>query len=243
MKIISLLVIVLTSFSTDGQVRKFKWSTEVCEYEGTYDSRKYKEEQLRDTRKLLSPYELRLDPSKATVWKFEEIAQLDPETLKRQYNEVVNGINSLKHIRTPYFNAIKQAKLREAKQLYELSRVTMLAYSSPKAFHDHNDHFACKAIYSEPLIAGGERLLETWLRVNMDSRKKNSEPDRLKRVFDQQYASPDRFKFALVEVMSFGWWNCANNSIEYFDIGQGEAPEKEFRKLFTRVRTISCDEP
>lgn len=63
----------------------------------------------------------------------------------------------------------------------------------------------------------------------------------MQRIFEEQYASPDRMKFALVEVMTFGWWNCANKAIKYVDYDGSQ--EREFRKLFIRVKTISCDEP
>lgn len=56
-------------------------------------------------------------------------------------------------------------------------------------------------------------------------------------------ASPDRLKFALVETMSFGWWNCANAAIEYAPDGFSEGIEAEFKKFFKTTKTISCDEP
>ena len=56
-------------------------------------------------------------------------------------------------------------------------------------------------------------------------------------------ASPDRLKFALVETMSFGWWNCANEFIKYDTGDNSQAREREFRKLFIRVRDLGCDEP
>ncbi len=45
--------------------------------------------------------------------------------------------------------------------------------------------------------------------------------------------------------MSFGWWNCANRSIEYdgSDGPENDLREKEFRKLFKQVKTLMCEEP
>jgi hypothetical protein len=100
---------------------------------------------------------------------------------------------------------------------------------------------SCEKAYAEPLRTGGEPLLVAWRKVNEDSRARNADPDRLRRIFDEQNASPDRLKFARVEVMMFGWWNCANALIPYVE--QDGTPEREFRKLFVRVRTIRCDEP
>ena len=60
-------------------------------------------------------------------------------------------------------------------------------------------------------------------------------------VYEQQLASPDKLNFALVEVMTFGWSNCANAlipSVEY-----DGTQDKEFKKLFKSVKKVSCDEP
>jgi hypothetical protein len=42
--------------------------------------------------------------------------------------------------------------------------------------------------------------------------------------------------------MAFGWWNCANEFIERPEQASDGTAEKEFRKLFTRVKEV-CDEP
>ena len=80
-----------------------------------------------------------------------------------------------------------------------------------------------------------------WREVNEESRTKNADPERLKRIFESQMRSPDRMRYALLEVMTFGWSNCANELIEY--VVHDETPPEEYKKLFTKVRTIKCDEP
>jgi len=56
-----------------------------------------------------------------------------------------------------------------------------------------------------------------------------------------EYDSPDKYKYARVEVMSFGFWNCANALIEREEYDGTH--EEQFKKLFKRTRTIACDEP
>ncbi len=73
----------------------------------------------------------------------------------------------------------------------------------------------------------------------MDSRSKNSSPARLKGIFDQQNSSPDRLKYARVEVMRFGWWNCAIQEIPLVE--HDERAVEEFNKLFINVKE-ECDE-
>jgi len=117
----------------------------------------------------------------------------------------------------------------------------MQAYENPAVIRQYTGAESCVKRYANPLINGGDELLNVWRRVNEDSRSKNADPERLRKIFDQQYKSTDKFKFARLEVMTFGWWNCANEFIQYEQ--NYDRPEKEFKKAFARVRTISCDEP
>lgn len=238
---VAAVILFLTTFAT-AQTKTFRWNTELCEFAGTYDSKKYTEAQLRDTMKLFEQGELGMGYN-ATVWKYEDIAKLDIQALDREFEQKTAAVKALNIVKVPYWENVRQAKLKEIEQVYRLSRVTMQAYTKPAALRDYPRSPDCKAKYSESIISGGDRLLKTWLEVNTESRRGNADPARIKRIFDQQNASPDRLKFALVETMSFGWWNCANIHIEYDDAASDGRHETEFRKLFRRVRQISCDEP
>ena len=241
----SALILILISLScaaASAQIRTLRWNTEFCEFSGTYNSKKHTAVQLQNTLKLLLPGEFALNFG-ATVWRYEDIGALNPAELDRQYAEVTDKLKSLKIVKSPYWEAVRQNKLREIEQVYRLSWVTIRAYAKPAVLRDYNEAETCRAAFAEPLIAGGDLLLRSWRKVNEESRARNADPDRLRRIFDQQNASADRLKFARVEVMSFGWWNCANNFIEYEDGMAGVSHEREFKKLFIRVRTIQCDEP
>lgn len=241
MKKLFAVVFIFCSFAAAAaQTKKFRWATELCEFEGAYDARKFSEARLRNTLKLFAPGEFRINTN-ATVWKFEDIAKLDVGALDREYAQTTAALKNLRIVAAPYFENLRRQKLKEIEQVYALSRATMLAYKNPSVINEYARAGACAAKFAAPLKNGGEDLLNIWRVVNEDSRSKNSSPERLKAVFEEQMNSPDREKHARVEVMSFGWWNCANESIEYVEYDG--AQEKEFKKLFARVKTISCDEP
>jgi hypothetical protein len=219
----------------------FRWELVLCEYTGTYDARRYSEAQLRDTLQMLQPGAFDL-PSSGTVWKHEDIAGLDVGVLDRQHEEVVGRLGRLDLAQGPVWKKLRDELLAELAGVHRLTRVTWQAYLRPVVLRDYPGADACKAAWAEPLIAGGEVLAEAWRRVNEESRKNNADPDRLRRVFEEQNASPDRLKFAQVEVMAFGWWNCANALL---DRQGGPTPELEraFKDLFLRIDSESCDEP
>ena len=115
------------------------------------------------------------------------------------------------------------------------------AYENPSVLRKFDFAETCVAKYANPLINSGDELLNVWREVNEASRRRNSAPERLKKRFDEQMKSAERLQYARMEVMTFGWWNCANEFIEYAE-GYDEH-EAEFRKLFIRVRELGCDEP
>jgi hypothetical protein len=117
----------------------------------------------------------------------------------------------------------------------------MQAYNDPRVLGQYKEAPACKTKYADPLIKGGEDLLNAWRMVNERSRKRNSDPDRVRREYEKKLASPDRMQFAFIEVIGFGWYNCAIALIDH--VSYDEKPAIEFKKLFKKVKTIGCDEP
>jgi hypothetical protein len=236
-----LLMVVVFGHSLLAQTKKLRWEWEECEYEGTYDSKKYTAEQIRNTLKLMNGY-FRLDTSfNATVFKYEDIAARDFTPIEAEYQRKSGELKSLKIVNLPYWEKRRGQQLAEMENYYWLSKTTMASYKTPQSLRQYPYADSCKTKYAEPLIAGGETLLKTWEALNIESRKKNGDPARVKRTFEEQRASPDALKFALVEVTTFGWWNCANQFVDQGD--DHGILEKNFRKIFTRVRTIRCEEP
>lgn len=242
MKLIALIILSLSFISTSAQVKTFKWTDELCEYTGTYDSKKYNEVKLRNTQRLLLSQDFSLTSVDATVWKHEDIGKLDPMGAEKRYKELIDELEHYEYISTPFTDAVLAARLREIRQVYQLIRTTMAAYTDPTVIRKYRGAEACKLDYGEPIIAGGDSLIAAWKKVNLNSQSVNSDPARLQRRWDDQNASPDRLKFALVETMSFGWWNCANREVKYADEEFGPRAFDEFKKLFIRVRE-RCDEP
>jgi len=242
MRIAIIVLLLSLAVVVSGQTRTFKWDEEVCSYRGTYSAKKYTAAQLRDTLRLTGPYGISLT-AYPTVFNYDEIAKLSIPKLEADYRSKLAELKGLDIVKLPYWEDQRQKKMHELDRAYEASRITILAYSDPaEAFkNEFPGAGQCYAKYARPVTQGGENLIAAWRQVNEDSRAKNGDPERLRRLFEEQNASPDRMKYALVEVMNFGWWNCANNSIEYVEYDGSQ--QREFKKLFTRVKKISCDEP
>lgn len=239
MKILLIIFLLLCQISAFAQTKKLRWSDETCEYEGTYSAAKYNEARLKNTQKLFAIVSYKLEYN-SVLFNFEDVKKLNVAALDRDYNQKSAELKKLDIIKTPYWEALRRAKLKELEQVYQLSRTTMRAYENPAVIKKHTFADSCIKKYADPLISGGDALIRVWREVNEASRKVNADPERLRKTFESQLNSPDKYKYARVEVMTFGWWNCANEFIRYEE--NSDRHQREFRKLFTRVRTIACNE-
>ncbi|MGQ0541644.1 MAG: hypothetical protein ACT4O9_07330 [Blastocatellia bacterium] len=241
MKLIFAAILFLSTVVVGAQIRTFRWNSEMCEFSGTYDSKRYTETQLRNTAKLFTFGEFNIT-NYVSVWKYEEIEKLNPAALDNEYKEKSAALKTLDIIKTPYWEAVRRAQLKELDQVYNFNRTKLTAFKNPAVLRDYPAAPSCKAKYAEAIITGGDSLLKVWLDVNVDSRKRNADPERLRWKFEEEKASPDRLKYALVEVMGFGWGNCANAFIERDEAASDGRHLAQFKKLFRRVRE-ECEEP
>jgi hypothetical protein len=240
-----LFLISIFSFfclSSFAQSKKFRWESEggMCEFEGTYNSKKHTAAQIKNTLKLINGY-FRLDTFNATVFKYEDVAKQDFAPIEAEYQKKSAELKNLDIVKLPYWEKRRKQQLKEMESYYWLSKTTMAGYKTPESLRDYPYAPSCQTRFAEPLIAGGETLLKTWELYNIEARKNNGDPAGVKRRFEAERSSPDALNYARVEVTTFGWWNCANALIDQGD--DYPVLEKNFRQLFTRVKTIRCEEP
>lgn len=229
---------MLCTTSAFAQTKKFRWGTDACLFESSYDAKKYTKRQLEDTTKLfhLDFFPHTINPA---PFNFEEIEQLNVATLDEEYAMRTANLKALKIVKSAYWRTVRQAQLNELKQVYQLSRATILSYNTSTALRDFEFPGVCVEKYAIPLAAGGEDLLSAWRTMYVEIIKNHSRPDIVGKEFDEQYNSPERFQFARVQVTAFGWWNCVNSKIKrQSDDG---SKEKEFKKLFSRTKIIDCE--
>ncbi|MDQ3750516.1 MAG: hypothetical protein M3367_16095, partial [Acidobacteriota bacterium] len=92
-----------------------QWTTELCEYEGTYDAKKYTDAQLRNTLKLFAVGSFDIE-TEATVWKYEEIKKLNVAALDKEYESKSTELKKLDIVKSAYWEAMRERKLKELKK-------------------------------------------------------------------------------------------------------------------------------
>ncbi len=240
MKIFFISILILCNTVAFAQTKKFRWGNELCLFESAYDTKKYTEAQLKDTVKL---FHLDFFPNtiNAVLFNYADIEKLNVATLDKEYEARVKALKRLNIVKAKYWEMLQRKQLKELEQVYQLSRATILGYANPGRLRDITFAAACVQKYVNPLINGGDDLLAVWREVNEKIREGHSIPEHVKKEFEEELNSPEKFQYAQVEVMGFGWWNCANALIDRED--KSDENQKEFKKLFKKTRTVECDEP
>lgn len=243
MKKIILLTFVslLITASVWAQGAKFRWETEMCLFEGTFDTRRYTRRQLENTYQMWYGREYDMETFYATVFKLEDFAKLrTAASLDAEYARKSAALKALDIVNTPFWKQFRAKKLIELERDYRLARASAQAFQNPAALREVTFADACVQRFAPPLEAGGDALLAIWREVNMDLRAKNSDPERVRREFEAQLASADKFKYAQIEVITFGWWNCVNERIERRE--DWDEIYKNYEKLFKNIKK-DCEEP
>ena len=149
MRSVTLILLFLLTAATHAQTRTFTWSDELCEFEGRYDASKYSEAQLRNTTELRRglSYGISVD---ATAWKIEDIPKLDVGKLDREYSKNRELLANLDIVNVPYWESVRQGRLKELDQVYRLSRATILGYRTPTSLLEYKDADACIEPFAKP---------------------------------------------------------------------------------------------
>ncbi len=178
------------------------------------------------------------------VFKPSYIQKLNIDTLDCEYKNKHKALRKISLPKTKFWKEYRKRQLIEQKQLYKLSRIAYQSYIDTKFLKQFKSKDSCAIKHSTALILGGDILLNNWYNLRLEMASRNCCPEKVMSDYNRQLLSDDKFQYAKIDVLTFGWWNCANNSIEYtsnyFDY---ETIEKEINTLFLNTKTINCDEP
>ena len=130
--------------------------------------------------------------------------------------------------------------LAELEGSYQLRKITIEAYKDPQVLLNNQFTNYCKQ-YAEALSSNDStKRLSTWKKLAEEQKEKNGNPEFFMKNFQEKFNSANKLVYAKIELMAFGWWNCANHQIPHIDRDGGM--EEEFNKLFTNIKS-ACDEP
>ena len=227
------------------QPNSFVWyADDLCEYEGFFDLTKITKQQIQNAYSLCYSEWHTFDNNLPSIHYLEGVKKINKNTLKDLENTYLNRKKKLSNFKVPenkFWETLRQGRLRETEQYYKFIKMKYEVFfnnkSSLKEF-DKNDE--CLTLYSDAIIQGGDSLLSAWEHLTKLSAAKNASPERIWSIYHERRNSEDKFLYAEMDIVSYGWNNCAVKYLDWFD--DSKAME-EFKKLFTSIKEISCDEP
>lgn len=243
MKQILSILLTCIAFTAKAQNAVYTWGDELCSYESQYDVKKITKTLLQHCEDLglKNEYNINTTPM---IFKPADIAtRMRTGELEKEYAEKSAALKSLALPEVPFWQRLKTLKLREQEQVYHFSLTMFRAYKDVSVLKAYPNKSAAARRFAHALVTGGDTLLAAWKTLRNEMAARNSDPQAIIREYKQQLASPDKMSYALVDVITFGWGNSANDDIERVPDTEVEAIRKEWRKLFVKTRTLECDEP
>ncbi|MBB6612139.1 hypothetical protein H7F15_13905 [Pontibacter sp. Tf4] len=231
-----------------SSVKEFSWQEGLCDYTGYYQSDKYSEKQIDDTYFLVFGYnsvtssdvDATLDsPANYTV------AYIDSslKKLESNYSEAIKKIQSLEVVPTPFWQEHKELTVLQLRELCQLEKLTLEAHLNPKLLAGTTYSENCKDYVNALTSEDTTVLLATWRKLTDYNKSKNGYPEMVERKYQEQLKSADKLLLARIDLMTYGWWNCANRQRKYVKgFNQEGRMTREFEKLFDRVAESNCEE-
>ncbi|UHO38720.1 hypothetical protein H5J24_00515 [Chryseobacterium capnotolerans] len=227
--------------SVQPKQEMFQFVTELCDNKGYFDSNKYSREEIEGTYKLWFELSGSLlnTPFIHNLKDLNEIRNNTDQVLaklEKDFAEKKAQIMNLKIVNVPYWQNVKKKNLESLAQTYEMEKTQLIAYSDPSILLKNN---TCSN-FSKALNSTDEQMFAEWKKLREEMSKNNGNPQRIINQFNEQLNSSDKRDYAIIDLITFGWGNCANDKIQR--VSHDEKMNNEFNALFIKIDS-ECDEP
>jgi len=225
------------------QKQLFTFDTELCTNKGYFDAKKYSREEIQNTYRLwfeLGGVSLH-DPA---VFKLEDLQQVRRDKnqllakLDKDFAAKKALLENLKVVPVSYWQNVKNQTYQALLQEYELDKIKIMAYSDPSVLL--GSPFKSCTHFARVLNSGDNEIIEEWRKMREQMSRKNGDPQRIMDEFESRLNSSYKKDYAILDLIVFGWGNCANNEIQRPE--HDEKMNKEFNALFIKIDS-ECDEP
>ena len=218
----------------------FTWNDAACEYTGNYNPQTYSLDLIQNTYKLWSSYAGSVLENGRSVFKPSDIVKLDLKALTAEYTEKKTQLEKLTVIDATFWNTLKKQSLQQLEDEYELDKIEIQAFDNPAVLLNNRFSKSCERFVTALNSTDTSVLLSTWKSFCEELKTKNGSPESYMARFYEKYNSPEKLVYAKIDLITFGWGNCANDSA--FHVVNDGSAEQAFEKLFSNVKR-ECEEP
>ncbi|UOQ51693.1 hypothetical protein [Hymenobacter cellulosivorans] len=215
----------------------YVWESDVCRYTGQYDPRRYTPAQLRGTWDVLNNEALLTYYS--TVFRPASLGNLRLDSLEANYAKRRRHYLALEVVPQPVWQQLKQARLRELEADYRKTRLYIQGFTEPELLLGAPYPAACHQ-FVRGLAAHNDSLIRhDWQELVEQKLRNNADPEALKATYLAHAAAADWLTYAKIDLLTFGWSNCANQSVPRVEVSARQ--HRLFDQLFVRIAS-ECDE-
>lgn len=239
-------IIILLIFATTNiysQTSEIIWQDMTCEYESKFDSTKVSREQINSCLRLAIWYEFELINT-PFVFQPSDIPKLDSNKLHNEYREKIIELENLNLPSSFFWQDFKSKTIEKLNLYYNLTIIKYRSYYDSKSLFAFQYSDECIEQHKLALNSDSVALLNDWKLVRQIMSERNSNPEKIMREYKQMLNSDLKFIYAKIDILNFGWWNCAIKYINRVeDIYNNKKIRKELDSLFVSTKIIECDEP
>ncbi|MCU0451770.1 MAG: hypothetical protein MUC97_18305 [Bernardetiaceae bacterium] len=217
-----------------------KWDTELCTHIGTFDPKRYTKEQLINTFHLwfgASGVQL---SARVVAFEYEDISALELPKLDREYQAKKQRLATMPLVNDPYWQQLRQQRLLELENEYELSRAAGRAYTDPTALRQGKFARTCPEFADILTTTDTAAQMRFWEKFEVAQSKLNGDPNWVIRKFKENSRSPQWRQHFRVRLVTFGWSNCVNATLPH--TSYTEEMRTKYNALFSKIEE-ECDEP
>lgn len=224
-------------------LQTFAWEDEVCLNTGTFPARAYTQRQLRDTYWVVKGFGIL--PT-TTVFSFKEYNDAHFEQLavrlQHEHDSLAAVVRGLQVVPSPFWQRLKHLRELELAEQYAQGQAELAGYFQPASLL-HNRYYSHCQAYAEALASTDTAtVLRAW-RVLVDEEKRNNgAPQHLEDEYLREAAQPTGIRYAKMQLMTFGWSNCANKLNGQKELESPDHLATKFQQLFKQVKQSDCVE-
>lgn len=230
------------SQSQKDSIAVFKWESELCIHESTFNARLYTAEELKGTRELLWMVGgMLLSEADGTAFNPVQIEDLSTvKELDLLYQKKRKALLELKIVNDPFWGGVKKSMLREMKDEYDLTRIGIQAYTNPDILKNNRFSDVCPELIDAITGKDTTQLMAAWKTLVEEQCRNNGSPENVRKRHREAYNRPDRVLYARTELITFGWHNRVNAALP--NLAHDEKINRKFDQLFLETKS-ECDEP
>jgi len=230
MKVFLIGIVSFLSLFCSAQNDIYEWGEGLTSYKGRFDTAKYSYGQLDSIHRYLFNWPSDISGT-CSIWKIEQMDSVSTEKIDAFYTDRMNLYDNISVPSTEFWDSLIIYRKKELSDIYIASREYLIGFVNPSSLLNL-DYLDCRK-YSIAMNGGEEELLAGWDDLIDEMKKKNGYPEQLEARYQKKLESPFKLKYARLELMKYGWWNCRNQYIYYHE--DYYRIEEEFEKLFISV--------